>query len=537
MIRKSFFALSLILLSSLLNAQTSVTLDETFSIDQAIELALNHNPDLMEQKAALMRASGILKQAKGNFDVKVGVEASYNETYTPMDKNNPQAKSGDEILYQTVYGQELTGKAYIEKLFAFGINTRINYQLQRTKNEYKDGIYELDPYYASYGHPNYNNTGAVSLEISIPLLKGFTNAIADNNLKLARKNYESMQKNMEDAMSKVIMQTSENYWKLLVASEKVNTLEKILETNKTRLANVEKLVNAGVRTKNDLLRLKVNLIDNQRQLESARIEYGTARINLAMQIGVPVEKIAKPAIELPEIDLDSNFPVVADFTNEKLDQIALSRPDLMALSNNVESASIKVKNARTNRMPDLDVKFNIGSNGALYGWDAENYFQAANHNVRKMNYGGAVTFSMPLQNNTKRGELLQAEADLMEAEAKLNRQKSIFILQLTNAVNALNAYRETVKNAGNVLELQKQVYENEQKRYDAGLSNVDNLIQQDSSWLEANINYYQIFETYLKYVMEYKYYTSGLVQMTGDAQTLYNLKTETEETEGDGKNE
>jgi len=505
-----------------------VTLDETFTIDQAIQLALNHNPDLQEQMAAMLKASGILRQAKGNFDVKIGAETSYDEKYTPMDKNNPSGKSGEDILYQTIYGQDLTSKAYVEKLFAFGINTRLNYQLQRTKQEYKDGLYELDPYYAAYGHPNYNNTGTISLEVSVPLLKGFKNAIADNNLQIAELNYNGMAQNVEDTMAKVIMQTSESYWKLYIAYEKLQMLEQLYQSNQLRVENIEKLVNAGVRTISDQLRLKVNLLDVQRQMETARIDYGTAKVNLAVQIGVPVEKITKPGIVLPEIDFDGEFPTLEEFNKEKLTQIAFSRPDILSLVYMRDSAELKVKNARTSTMPDLDLKVHIGTNGAAYGWGADKFFFAANHNVRKLDYGGSLTFSMPIQNNDKKGQLIVAESELADAEAKLNKQKNVFMLQLMNAVSALNSYRDTISTAKNVLDLQSEVYAYETKRYETGLSSVDNLIQQDSNWMEANINFYQIYETYLKYVMEYKYYTTGLLSIDAGTADLYSFGSKTQ---------
>lgn len=512
-------------------------LDQTFSIDKAIELALNNNYDLMAQQAALLNASGQLHQAKASFDVKVGAEASYNQTFTPTDKNNPSGRSGEEILYQTVKGQDFTVKAYVEKLFAFGINAKLNFQLQRGRQEYKNGIYELDPYYASYGHPNYNNTGSFTLEVSVPLLKGFNSAIADNNLTLAQQNYDAMAQNLEDSIQKVIMQTSENYWKFFIAYEKVRELEKLVAKNQTRQKNVTSLVSAGVRNRNDLLRIQVNTLDTQRQLENARIEYGTAKINLAMQIGVPVESISDPNIIIPDINFEIEFPKIEDFDRERLERIALDRPDIVSLIKACEAAAKKVEVAKINSRPDLDLRLSIGTNGSSYGWGADKYFGAPLTNIRGLNYGGTLNFSMPIQNNGKKGELLQAEASYTEALAKLNRQKNTFILQLKNAVSALNSYKDTVQNAKNVLNLQQQVYDNEQKRYEAGISSIDNLIQQDQNWLEANMNYYQIFETYLKYVMEYKYYTTGLISIDTKAETLYDMANVQKEIKKEGNNE
>ncbi len=502
-----------------------VALDESFSIDRAIESALNNNYDLKIQQAALINASGQLQQAKASYDVKVGTEAGYNQNLMPTDKNNPAVHAGDKILYQTEKGEEFTVKAFIEKLFAFGINVKLNYQIQRSRREYKDGIYAKDPYYEIYGNPDYNNVGNFSLEVSVPLLKGFNSAIADKNLKLAEQNYESMSDSFEDSVARVIMQTAESYWNFFIAYERVQQLEKLVQKNQTRQKNGESLVSAGVRNRNDLLRIQVNTLEAQRQLESAKIDYGTAKVNLAMQIGIPVESIADPAIVIPDINFETDFPKIEDFNHERLERIAMNRPDMLSLQKACDAAALKVQIAKINGLPDLDLKFLLGTNGNHYGNEADAFLGSGFTNVRGLNFGGVLSFSMPIQNNSKKAKLSQAEAEYTEALAKLNKQKNTYILQLKNSISALNSYKSTVENAKNILALQQQVYDNEQKRYEAGISSIDNLIQQDQNWLDANMNYYQIFQTYLKYVLDYKYYTTNLIAIDTRAEVLYNIST------------
>lgn len=502
-----------------------VALDENFSIDKAIELALNNSYDLKAQQAALLNASGLLQHAKSSYDVKVGTAAGFNQILTPTDKNNPAVHHEDEILYQTEKGQDFTVRAFVEKLFAFGINVKLNYQIQRSRKKYKGGIYEKEPYYETYGNPDYNNAGNLILEVSVPLLKGFNSAIADKNLQLAEQNYESMSDSFKDSIARVIMKTAENYWNYFIAYERVQQLENLAQKNQTRQKNISSLISAGVRNRNDLLRIQVNTLDAMRQLENAKIDYGTAKVNLAMQIGIPVESITDPFIVIPEINFETDFPKLEDFTQERLEKIAMSRPDILSLQKACDAAELKVQTAKINSRPDLDLNFYLGSNGNSYGNESGKYFGSTFKNVRGLNYGGTLSFSMPVQNNSKKAELTQAEADYTDALAKLNRQKNTFILQLKNSISALNSYKSTVENAKNILELQKQVYDNEQKRYEAGISSIDNLIQQDQNWLDANMDYYQIFQTYLKYVLEYKYCTTELIAIDTRAEVLYNIST------------
>ena len=72
-------------------------------------------------------------------------------------------------------------------------------------------------------------------------------------------------------------------------------------------------------------------------------------------------------------------------------------------------------------------------------------------------------------------------------------------------------YKNSVKNADEVLDLQKILYENEQKRFNAGLITVDNLLSQDEKYISAENSYYKVLINYLLAVLEYKYYTADLI--------------------------
>ena len=64
--------------------------------------------------------------------------------------------------------------------------------------------------------------------------------------------------------------------------------------------------------------------------------------------------------------------------------------------------------------------------------------------------------------------------------------------------------------------MQKQLYENEKRRFDAGLITVDDMFNQDSKYLIAETQYYSIMTDYLQCVMEYKYYTGNMVEYIGE---------------------
>ena len=67
-----------------------------------------------------------------------------------------------------------------------------------------------------------------------------------------------------------------------------------------------------------------------------------------------------------------------------------------------------------------------------------------------------------------------------------------------------------------VLPMQKQLYENEKRRFAAGIITVDDMFNQDSKYLMAETKYYSIMTDYLQSVMDYKYFTGTMVEYIGE---------------------
>ena len=74
--------------------------------------------------------------------------------------------------------------------------------------------------------------------------------------------------------------------------------------------------------------------------------------------------------------------------------------------------------------------------------------------------------------------------------------------------------------------MQKNLYENEQKRFNAGLITVDNLLNQDTKYIEAENSYNQLLINYMQSVLEFKYYTATLVNINSksifEVNSFYN---------------
>ena len=76
------------------------------------------------------------------------------------------------------------------------------------------------------------------------------------------------------------------------------------------------------------------------------------------------------------------------------------------------------------------------------------------------------------------------------------------------------------------MEMHRNLYENEQKRFMAGLITTENLFQQDQKYINAVASYYQVLINYMQAILEYKYYTGNLVKIdSASAFRLDNLES------------
>ncbi|MCR5290206.1 MAG: TolC family protein [Treponema sp.] len=484
------------------------------SFEDALNTAVAHSYEIQNQHYALQNASGQLRSVKGTTDITVGASSQYSDSYTPYDPDDPYyGKAGNLDNTET---KSLQSSVWLQKLFSFGLQSKLSLGLNRNVSlyTYRDGSLNMGEN-AGYGK-EYTNTGTVQLELSLPLFKSFNASVTSHNIKAAQAYYDQMVHTFEDSLCKLVMNTADAYWKYLLAHNNLVQLEKIHGILQDRYAGMDKLIAAGVRAKNDLLSMQVDEINNDREILSAMVAYDDAKMALKDAMGVSGDvEIGDPAYDFPTIDFSEIvLPQNADIDDAYIAQLVASRPDMRALQKQVESAYEKLKAVKSNSHPDAAINFSVGSTGTVYSDKIREYLFATNKNTAGKNIGGGISFSTSLQRNEGKGSVESAEASYKQAELAFKRAKESLDMQLRNVVIYLNKYRTHMVQAEDSLALQEKLYSNERKRFEAGLITINDISDQDTKYLNAQLQYYQMFVSYLQYAMKYKYYTGALVGVT-----------------------
>ncbi|MCQ2249425.1 MAG: TolC family protein [Treponema sp.] len=256
-------------------------------------------------------------------------------------------------------------------------------------------------------------------------------------------------------------------------------------------------------------------MQNKNRIKNTEVSLKSAKTQLLQAIGCTESQLpGYPSVEFSQSGLYmEDLPAADDINEELIDYVFSNRNDLAAIKKSVDSAELKLKIEKANYLPDLNVGLSLGTTGTSYANDTSHFFTSGMDNVKGVNVTGNVSSSIKLGNKTKRGAVDKAQADYDIACAELNKARNDLKLELTNAAENIGLYKTMIEDSKTVLELQKSFYENEQKRFTAGYITVDNLIQQDQNYLEAQISYYQSLASYLNSVLEYKYYSAQMLTL------------------------
>jgi outer membrane protein TolC len=517
--------------------------EEQLTFEDAVLSAVANNYDIKMKQAAVRIALGQYKQTKGATDLKFGAGSEFGITQTPVDKDDyasyyygsseatalmgqANGETEKDSWNQThVYNngkeqQQIDSSIWVQKLFKFGLTTKLSYDMTRVRNLY-DYSYDDDALRNTNGKKLASsdtvNYGTVKLELVLPLFKSFNMSVTANQIDAAEAYLYQMNADLSDTISKTVMTTANAYWNYLLANKKVTQLQELGAKLKERDSRMGEFITAGLRSKNDLLSVQINEIENERTLLSALSELDSATLELQMAMGIKSKSgsLPAPVYDFPKIDFaEVKVPSLEGVTSEFLEQIINNRPDLQVLKQQVLVATKNLAAAKNNSHPDANLSFSIGHVGTVYDDSVSSYFSAGGQNGHGVNWGGALKFSMDIPNNTGSGATEAAMGNLDQANAALNKELSRLEMEVKNSIVALGRYRNAMLAAQKALELHEKLYTNEQVLFDSGLVTTEDLFNQDNKYIDGQLQYYQMMINYLQNVMLFKYYTGNLVNIS-----------------------
>jgi outer membrane protein TolC len=283
--------------------------------------------------------------------------------------------------------------------------------------------------------PVVDNTFTFQLGVRQPLFTGFR---LSNNARAADLEAEATRLDHRMEESNLILSVATAYWTLFQARQVNHFADENVERMQSYLADTERMLSAGLATRNDILKVEVQLAS----AKIAQIEAGNdvrlAEMTLNNVMGQPLETRVRIASHPGEyIDSDSSRPMPAGRDPSLLASTAFQmRQDVQAFSLRAEAARAGVDAAQGNWWPQLELTAHV-----LYNKPNSRYEPLTNEFIGSWDIGIQMLFDIWNWGATAR-RVEQAEAALRRSELQYDMLRDNVTLEVYTASLSLKRARE-----------------------------------------------------------------------------------------------
>jgi outer membrane protein TolC len=387
------------------------------TLDEAVGIALVHNPTLAAEDAAARAAAETVRESRASRWPTVSVITDATRTTNPV----------------AVFGQLLTQEEFGPENFAI------------------DSLNDPDPL---------NNVRGV-LSVSQPLWAG---GRIDAGIDGAERQADAARQGRERARQELVYRVTDRYTGAVVAARAVEVRREGLEVARESVKLTRDLYEAGLVVESDLLQARVRESEAEAALADAEAGAQVARSALNLELGRALDTpmTLPESVDLPAADEAAEAVELAALIAEATDR----RPDLGAAQARVQAARAGVRRARGGRLPE------IGWSGAFEA-DSEEPFDDPGSNwtvgvgLRWTAFDGFATSA----------RVERARAELDRAERLAERAEQGIALEVEAALEELHTARLRWDEAVRSVELARRSAAIVQDRYKEGLTTVVELLQ------------------------------------------------------------
>lgn len=411
-----------------------------------------------------------------NLDPSVFAYTSFGHSSTPLSNtilSQTTALTNDNRQYQLGYRQEfLTGSA-------------VSFTVGTSRNKVNSPANLLNP----------STTGFVNLYLTQDLLQGFSRAVNNRNIRVARNNLKVTDIQLKRQVSVTVAAVLAIYWDLVSFHEDVRLKQQTLDRAQKLYEDNRKRVEAGTlaplevtrsaaevsRVKEDVLIAETNLAQQETILKNALSRNGVATEWLDEIRIVPLDRFAIPG-------KDEVAPL-KDLVQAALD----NRPEIEQARTNLDSSKINLNGSRNALLPSLQAFVDLTNNALsgpvnpLYngsGGAPDPYFVGGYGNLLGQlarrnfpNYSVGVSLNIPLRNRVAQADHVIDQLQLRQSQLQLQRAQNQVRVEIKNAVIGLEQARSRYTTAVEARELSEKALKAEQDRYQFGVNDINVVIQ------------------------------------------------------------
>ncbi len=328
--------------------------------------------------------------------------------------------------------------------------------------------------------PNIPNVYNLRLGLQQPLFTGFR---LRSNAQAAERLAEANEADLKGNESDLVLNITTAYWMLFQAMETRKFVDDNVDRLTSYLSDTQNLMKAGLATRNDLLKIQVQLSNAKLSQIDAANDVEVAMMSLNNIMGQPLETV----IQLTSVPADTGGvqdSVAGGASAPALVDMALkNRPDLLAMSDRLEAARSSEKAAQGGWWPQIALTANY-----FYSRPNQRYLPLQDQFKGTWEVGVAMQFDLWNWGST----LFQTE----QAGAQVKQNEYLLAQMKDNASLEVRKYQLGVERAARRIEVARESIEQAEEnsrstneKYKNGLATSTDLLDASLAVLQARTNF------------------------------------------------
>lgn len=473
---------------------------QKLTLGEAIEMVLENNLEVQFNKVEVKIEEARRRFAAGVFDPVWSTSASRESLQRPdITSNLTQAESllqtaqilaieentrQLQILNQqpvtpftdfdnrrTVVFEQDADRAEASLGFRTPLGTRAALTAREAKirTTFEGDQRTIRPFYQAFG----------GIEVRQPLLKDFGPAANLADVRVARISQRVAEMVWEKSVSDALAAVLGNYFDMLFAQADLRVKQDAIAADTKLMQQNQRRLELGFMSPIDVQQARAQIsLDLEQQLLSKNLfmerQFALRRLitreatESASRIFLPVET---PNLEMPHLDRSALLAIA--FTE---------RLDYLAAVTDAEKQDIRLRFARNQLWPQLDLSGTYGYNGLA---DSERDARSRATSSQAPQWSVGVQFSVPLGNVQARAQLAAIKGFKEQAILKIRQSEIMVTVDVDTALSRIETSRQRLETARQTRELNEEAVRIAYKRLEEGQISSFDLIEQQRRAYDA----------------------------------------------------
>ena len=327
--------------------------------------------------------------------------------------------------------------------------------------------------------------------------------IASN--KLARVGEMVANEQLRLTRIKITANAETSYWSYVAVLSKLEMMNSYRALIDTAYFQTKAAFEAGMATKNDLLRIEAR--QGQIKYQQEQVANGAELCRMALCDALGLE------LDTPVTVEDSEIPVeaVPDLDNYNLD----SRPEMQLLQADIEAKRQQVRVTRADFLPQIGMQAGWSAMGNIkldmMQQDANGNYTPVSNKINTNGWNIMVSLQVPLF-NWGRGvkKVKHAKLELENARLNLDRNTRQLDLQVRQAIANVRTGEELVRSAETSLKQAEAALSSTAESYRLGLATITDLLDSQAQWQTSRSNLIEAKTQLRIHIIDYRAATARI---------------------------